>query len=275
MTPPFGPVLLHVGKLSVHWYGVLIVTGIMLGAATASYLAERHHVNPDKIWDMLLIAVIFGIIGARLYHVFSSPAVGVGWSYYKENPKAILYIWNGGLGIFGAIFGGVLGVLIYAWITHSRPLQLMDFSAPGLAIGQAIGRWGNYMNRELYGPPTTLPWGLDIPPQNRIPPYTDLSRYPLSTRFHPTFLYESIAALLLYFLLLWLAIRHDDKLKEGDLLIAYLMGYAMIRFGTEFLRPDAWMATQTLATAQVISLVLFAAGAIIMLIRHWPQRTTA
>lgn len=277
MTPPFGPILLNIANvISVHWYGVLIVTGIILGANVAAYLAKKAGKDPEIIWDMLIIVVVLAIIGARVYHVFSQPSDGLlGWSYYKENPLEALYIWNGGLGIYGAIVGGALGVLIFTTRRKLRPLQWLDFAAPGMAIGQSIGRWGNFINIELYGPPTTLPWGLHVPALHRIPPYTNLSQYPETTLFHPTFLYESLAALALCLLLLWVATRLRAKLREGDLLVAYLMGYAVIRFFTEMLRPDAWMVG-SIAAAQLIAIILFIAGAAFMLVRHlWLARRPA
>jgi phosphatidylglycerol:prolipoprotein diacylglycerol transferase len=137
----------------------------------------------------------------------------------------------------------------------------------GMPIGQSIGRWGNYMNRELYGPPTDRPWGIIIPPVARIAPYTDLTRYPESTRFHPTFLYESLATLAFCVLLLWLAKRLEDRRLPGDMLFTYIIGYGVIRFFIEYLRPDAWMAG-ALATAQVVGIVLVILGILGIAIRH-------
>ncbi|MEJ5308541.1 MAG: prolipoprotein diacylglyceryl transferase [Anaerolineae bacterium] len=274
MTPPFGPILFKIGDvLSVHWYGVLIVTGIILGANVAAYLAKKAGKDPETVWDMLILVVVLAIIGARLYHVFSRPSGGLlGWDYYKQNPLEALYIWNGGLGIYGAIIGGALGVLIFSWRKKLRPLQWLDFAAPGMAIGQSIGRWGNFVNIELYGPPTTLPWGLRVPLMYRIPPYNDLSTYPETTLFHPTFLYESLLALALCLLLLWIAVRFSHKLQEGDLLVSYLMGYAVIRFFTEMLRPDAWMVGK-IAAAQLFALIFLITGAAFLLVRHlWLPR---
>jgi phosphatidylglycerol:prolipoprotein diacylglycerol transferase len=272
MIPPFEPVIVQLGPFAIHWYGVLIVTGIMLGAVVATYLAREAGENPDYIWDGLVVAVILAVIGARLYHVFSQPAGGlIGWDYYRQNPVEIFYVWKGGLGIFGAIIGGAVGVILYAIWRRLRPLQWLDFGAPGLALGQAIGRWGNYMNRELYGPPTTLPWGLRIPAMYRIPPYTDLVKYPPDTRFHPTFLYESLGALIVFLVLFGLAVRYRDRLKEGDLLVGYLMGYSIVRFGVEFFRPDAWKIG-AIATAQLFSLGFIVLGVIFLVVRHWPAR---
>ncbi|MEA3310146.1 MAG: prolipoprotein diacylglyceryl transferase [Chloroflexota bacterium] len=275
MIPPIDPILVQFGPFAVHWYGLLIVTGIMLAATSATHLARQADEDPNHIWDMLLIAIVLGVIGARVYHVFSRPAGGlIGWDYYKANPLQALYIWNGGLGIYGAVLGGILGVLIYTRWHKLAPLKWMDFAAPGVALGQAIGRWGNYINRELYGPPTELPWGLRIPATHRIMPYSDMTQYPPETLFHPTFLYESLAALALFLILFWLGTKRYARLKAGDLLTGYLVGYAIIRFFTEMLRPDAW-TMGSLAAAQVFSLIIIGCGVIFFAIRHRPTTRNA
>jgi phosphatidylglycerol:prolipoprotein diacylglycerol transferase len=268
MQPPVSPVLVNLGPLAIHWYGLLIVTGIMLATSVAAHLARKWDQDPDHVWDMLLVVIIVGLVGARLYHVFSRPEGGlIGWPYYREHPIEILYVWNGGLGILGGVIGGALGVVLYSAFHGLSPVQWMDFAAPGVALGQAIGRWGNFINRELYGPPTDLPWGLEIPIEHRIMPYTDLAQYPPDTLFHPTFLYESLATLGLFVLLFVLGSRHHEKLRRGDLVIGYLIGYSFIRFFTEMLRPDAWLMGG-LAAAQVFSLIFLVVGVIFLVVRH-------
>jgi len=251
------PIAFTIGGIPVYWYGILIVTATMMGGWVASIEAKRRGLNPDEVWNGLTVALILGIIGARLYHVFSSPEGGsVGWSYYRQNPLAIFKIWEGGLGIYGAIIGGVLGVVLYSWLRKFDPLMWLDIGAPGLAIGQVIGRWGNFVNQELYGPPTDLPWGITI--ENRdMAPYNDLTRYPPTTRFHPLFLYESLWSLLGFALLMWIGRRFKDRLHSGEILMLYLIWYPMGRFFIEFLRPDAWMLGG-LAAAQVFALALIA-----------------
>ncbi len=268
MTPPTSPTLLNIGALSVHWYGLLIVIGILLGTNVATYLAKESGEDPDVILDMLLVAVLAGIVGARAYHVLSEPQGGLsGWSYYRENPLKVFYIWEGGLGIYGAIIGGLIGVVLFTRARRLNPWRWLDFTAPGMAIGQSIGRWGNYVNQELYGPPTTLPWGLRIPPAQRIAPYNDLTKYPPDTLFHPTFLYESLATLTLCLALLWIAIQFRERRKDGDLFILYLIGYSIIRFFIEYLRPDAWMVGG-IAAAQLLALILISVGIIVLVVRH-------
>jgi phosphatidylglycerol:prolipoprotein diacylglycerol transferase len=213
---------------------------------------------------MLMVAVILGIIGARIEYVLVQPH----WSYYRDHLAQAFYIWEGGLRIYGAIVGGAVGVLGYAYFTKLEPFKLLDFAAPGMAMGHAIGRWGNFINRELYGPPTTLPWGLEIPLQYRVSPYNDLNQYPVDTVFHPAFLYESLANLLLCLLLIWLADRFGDRLKSGTLLAGYLIGYSIIRFFMDYLRTDR-------TSAQALAVVFAVIGAAFLLVRYQPWRRTA
>lgn len=276
MKPPVDPILIRFTEnWGIHWYGVLIVSGVMLGALYAAWRANRNGDDPDHVWNALTIAIILGIIGARLYHVFSDPEGGmVGWDYYRTHPIEILYIWQGGLGIYGAIVGGLLGVALYTWRAGLRPLKWLDYGAPGLALGQAIGRWGNFINQELYGPPTNLPWGLKIDPEHRIVPYNNLEEYPPDTLFHPTFLYESLWCLLVFGVLAVVAHKFKDRLKEGDILLGYLIGYPLGRFFLEYLRPDAWMVGP-LAAAQLFAIICVVAASAILVVRHTVARTPA
>jgi phosphatidylglycerol:prolipoprotein diacylglycerol transferase len=269
MRPPVDPFLIRFTEdWGIHWYGVLIVSGVILGALYASLQARRDGGDPDHVWNALTLAVLLGLIGARLYHVFSEPEGGmVGWSYYREHPVEVLYVWEGGLGIYGAILGGLLGIVLYSWRTGLRPLRWLDYAAPGLALGQAVGRWGNFVNQELYGPPTQLPWGLMIDPAHRIVPYNDLAAYPPDTLFHPTFLYESLWCLLLFVGLAGLKRRLGSRLREGDILLGYLIGYPLGRFFLEYLRPDAWMVGP-IAAAQLFALICILASVVILILRH-------
>ena len=275
MRPPLDPILIHfTADFGIHWYGILIVSGVMLGALYASWRAKQDSENPDHVWNGLIAAIILGIIGARLYHVFSEPAGGsVGWSYYRQHPIEIVYIWHGGLGIYGAIAGGALGVMLYAWRAKLRPLQWLDYGAPGLALGQAIGRWGNFINQELYGPPTNRSWGLIIDPQFRIAPYNDLTTYPPDTLFHPTFLYESLWCLVVFIVLALIAYKWKDRLLDGDMLLGYIIGYPLGRFFIEYLRPDAWMLGP-IAAAQLFAIICVIGGVALLVVRHTILRQT-
>ena len=275
MKPPLDPILIHLGpNFGIHWYGVLIVSGVMLGAVYAAWRARQDGANPDHVWNGLIAAIILGIIGARLYHVFSNPEGGmVGWDYYRQHPAEILYIWHGGLGIYGAVVGGILGVLLYAWHAGLRPLQWLDYGAPGLALGQFIGRWGNFINQELYGPPTNSSWGLIIAPEYRIVPYNDLATYPPDTLFHPTFLYESLWCLLLFIVLAVIAQKLKDRLLGGDIVLGYVIGYPLGRFFIEYFRPDAWMIGP-LAAAQLFAIIFAVGGTALLIVRHVRARNT-
>jgi phosphatidylglycerol:prolipoprotein diacylglycerol transferase len=279
MTPPVDPTLVQIGPIAVHWYGILILTGVLLGAVYASRQAPRYGIASDHIWNGLTVAVLLGIIGARLYHVFSTPAgctpetgYACGWPWYREHPEDIPKIWLGGLGIYGAIIGGVLGVVIYARVYKLPIPRLLDLGAPGLALGQAIGRWGNFINQELYGPPTGSSWfGLRIDAEHRLPIYKDL---PPDTLFHPTFLYESLWCLALFITLVVLARKLERRLRPGDIFAGYLIGYPLGRFWIEFFRPDAWKIGP-LATAQWVALLLIALSGTYLVVRHrWARGKT-
>jgi phosphatidylglycerol:prolipoprotein diacylglycerol transferase len=271
MVPPVDPVALQIGPLAIHWYGILIVTGVFLGAYYTARQVPRKNIAPDHVWNGLIICVILGIIGARLYHVFSSPqGGGVGWSYYRENPIEIINFWDGGfqgLGIWGAIAGGVVGVIVYARYHRLPVVTLLDLAAPALALGQAIGRWGNFINQELYGPPTGSSWwGVRIDAAHRLDRYP-VGQYPEGTLFHPTFLYESLWCLALFVGLHIVSRKLEKRLLPGDILAGYVVGYSLGRFGTEFLRPDAWVLGP-LATAQWIGLFLAVGGVAFLVVRH-------
>jgi phosphatidylglycerol:prolipoprotein diacylglycerol transferase len=193
-----------------------------------------------------------------------------GWPWYQNHPVDALLIWNGGLGIFGAVLAGALVVFIYVRRNKLSLGRYLDIAAPALLIGQAIGRWGNFVNQELYGPPTTLPWGIPIDAVHRYGPYTDLNQYPVETTFfHPLFLYESLLNLI-GFVVLVLVARKWQRVKDGDLILLYMIWYGVVRAIVESFRFDAW-TIGSIATAQWISIVLIVIGAVGLVIRHRPR----
>jgi len=230
------------GEFILHYYGIMLMLGAVAGAWVASLELKRRGHDPEMIWDLLIYLIIGGVIGARLWHVLTpTPASGLTTYYYLTHPLDIFEIWKGGLGIPGTIIGGLVALYFYVRKYPSISfLEWTDFAAPGLALGQAIGRWGNFFNQELYGSPTTLPWGIKITDANaRVAPFNDLTKYPLDvTRFHPLFFYESILDLANMFLLIWITRRYGNKLKQGDVFLVYLIFYPTIRFFLEFLRVD-------------------------------------
>src|SRR5919202_2479634 len=182
--------------LPIYWYGIMIVLGAVAGAFVATREAKRRGLDPEHVGNALLFALVLGVIGARLYHVLSDVAQGDPLGYFSKdtasNLLAILNPRSGGLGIFGAVVGGLLGLYLYTRFAKLRFWQWVDIAMPGLAVGQATGRWGNFFNQELYGYPTNLPWGIPIDAAHRLPQFAG---GPADTRFHPTFLYESLAML--------------------------------------------------------------------------------
>src|SRR5450432_60552 len=238
----------------------------MLGMAVGTWVTARRArgrgLDEDFVWNGLLWAVVPGLIGARLYHVLTpSPASGLSLQYYLQNPLQILAVWNGGLGIYGAIVGGVFGILLYCR-RHKQPVLLwVDLAVPGMALGQAIGRWANFVNNELYGAPTTLPWAITIPLDKRVPGYEQFST------FHPLFLYESLWNLGAFVALILIERRFRDRIRTGDLLLMYLMSYATIRFFLDFVRLDS-NGLGFVTTAQLVSLVVFVCAAVILFVRH-------
>ncbi|MBN1934430.1 MAG: prolipoprotein diacylglyceryl transferase [Anaerolineae bacterium] len=262
------PVAFQIGSLTIYWYGILIVISVLVGAYVAMLQARRYGQEPERVWDALLICLILGVIGARLYHVFSTPqGNAVGWPYYREDPAAILRIWEGGLGLLGAILGGALGLAIYAKLAKIPTLVWLDIAAPALLLAQTVGRWGNYINQELYGPPTTLPWGIPIAADYRIAPFNDLAQYPPETLFQPVFLYESLWCMIGFVLLWWAIGRFKSVLRAGDAFLLYVIWYAVGRFGIEALRPDAWMFGP-IAAAQVFCAIAFVGALAAFIIRR-------
>lgn len=222
------PVLLSIGPVSVHWYGLLMVVGLGLGYMAARYWWERAGRGRKDFDDLFFHLALWGFVGARLYHVLNE--VG----FYFRNPGSIFAIWNGGLAIHGAILAGVL--VLYVFYRKGRigsPLLVADISVVGLVIGQAIGRWGNYFNQELFGSPSSAAWSIPIAFENRPPGYE------LAEFFHPTFLYESLGALVLFALLWMLHTRRVEKgMRVGVITSVYLLGYSILRIIMETFRID-------------------------------------
>lgn len=270
MYPPVDPILIELGPLAIRWYGLLIMTGILVATWVAGRYVARRGLDSATVWDLLLWILIPGVIGARLYYVFiQSPRGPGGLDRYLANPIEIVQVWQGGLHIFGGvIFGGIALVLYARWQKLKLPIYL-DAIGLGLPLGQAIGRWANFINQELYGPPTTLPWGLRIDPEHRIAPYNDMATYPESARFHPLFLYESLWNFLGFGLLFWASRRFAGRLRDGDIFLLYLIWYPLGRFGLEFLRTDSWFFPGTpFNTVHLLSFAAVVGAAVALYLRH-------
>jgi len=244
---------IHIGFLYFRFYGMIIMFGVLVAALLARRLMKEIDQDPELVWDALIWVLILGAIGARLYHVFTP--------YYLTHPLEILMTWQGGLGWPGALIGGFLGMLIFA---RRRKLSLgilADIASPGVAIAHAIGRWGNFINQELYGPPCDLPWCIPIRPENRMLEYRQFER------FHPLFLYESLWNLANGLVLLWLWRKQRDRLKEGDIFIIYLMNYSFGRFLLEFIRLD-FVPLYGINFNQIVFLAVVIGGGVFLYLRH-------
>lgn len=233
--------------------------------------------NPDHVWNAIIWALIFAVIGARLYHVLTpSPSMAAYGIYspldYFRQPAQLLNLRAGGLGIYGGIAGGALGLYIYTRRAGIPMLPWSDLAVVGLALGQAIGRWGNFFNQELYGRPTDLPWAVHIDPNYRLPAYAEFST------FHPAFLYESIWSLLAFLLLYRLAKHAGDRLLPGELTALYLILYAVGRTLLELTRLDSRTVVlggvdTHLAVATLVSMVVAVVAGGLVLVRR--SRTAA
>ncbi len=250
------PTGFQLGPIYIYYYGIILMIGALAGGWLASVEARRKGVNPEIVWDGLIWALIAGIIGARLWHVFTPPQSmveqGITTYWYLMHPLDFLNTRQGGLGIPGAVIGGLTGLYLFSRRRKINFLQLTDIGAPGLALGQAIGRWGNFVNQELYGSPTTLPWAVHIDAKNRLPGFETIETY------HPLFLYEALWSLGNLIVLLWMGRKYENRLKDGDIFLTYLIIYPLGRFFLEFLRLDAAYlgginANQTLMAVVAIS----------------------
>jgi phosphatidylglycerol---prolipoprotein diacylglyceryl transferase len=222
------------GPFYVRFYGIILMLGALAGAWLATRQAKRRGFAPEIVWDLLTYLLIGGIIGARLWHILTPPpSSGITAAWYLTHPLDAFAIWKGGLGIPGAVIGGVIVLYFYARRHNLNFPEWTDIAAPSLALGQAIGRWGNFFNQELYGAPTDLPWKIFIDPDHRLANYLDVEYY------HPLFLYEAIWNLANMFLLLWASRRYAGRLKHGDIFLIYLVVYPIGRFLLDFLRLDA------------------------------------
>lgn len=250
-SPPASWSSFSVGPLTIHLYALCIVAGIVV----ATWLTERRWVArgglPGQVLDVVLWAVPFGIVGARLYHVFSSPDAYFG---PQGEPIRALYIWNGGLGIWGGVALGAVGAWIGCRRAGMRLAPFADAVAPGLLIAQGIGRLGNYVNQELFGAPTTLPWGLEIDPQFRP------DGFGAEATFHPTFLYEMLWVFAAAALLVW----WDRRTRQGHgrVFWAYVALYTLGRVWIEALRIDPAEQVLGLRLNVWTSVLIFAVGVV-------------
>ncbi len=224
------PVAFQIFGLEVRWYGILIATGVLIGAILAIREAKRVGLDEETLMDFLIWEVPLCLVGARLYYVIFS------WDMYRDNPIEALNIRNGGLAIHGAIIMAIIVAVIFTKIRKIDFWRIADVCAPSLILAQSIGRWGNYINQEAHGGPTNLPWGIMV---NGV-------------KVHPTFLYESIWNFLVFLFLIWY--RKNKQKVKGEVFLLYISLYSFIRFFIEGLRTDSLMLGP-IRVAQLVSII--------------------
>ncbi|MGG1686775.1 prolipoprotein diacylglyceryl transferase [Pseudalkalibacillus sp. NRS-1564] len=252
---PLDRVALELGPISIYWYGIIIAFGAYLGLLLAMRETKRQGLPKETFVDLILWAVPIAIISARIYYVIFQ------WSYYKDNPGDIFAIWEGGIAIHGALIGSVITAIIF---TRKRGLsfwKIADIAAPSIILGQAIGRWGNFMNQEAHGGPVTRAFLENL----MLPDFIINQMYIDGTYYHPTFLYESlwnIAGVVL------LVILQRTGVKRGEVFLTYVTWYSIGRLYIEGLRTDSLMLTESLRVAQVISVVLIIVSIALIIYRR-------
>jgi prolipoprotein diacylglyceryl transferase len=258
LPSPASPVIFEVGPFALRYYGLFIALGIVAATWLTGRELIRKDYDPTLALDSLFLVVPLGFIGARVYHVITD------YDLYADDPiPGVFEVWNGGLGIYGAVAGGFLGLVLFGLFRGVSPLILADAAAPGLILAQAIGRWGNYFNQELFGRPSDFPWAIRIAPENRPAQFADVET------FHPTFLYESVWNLLVCLALLWIARRFANRLRDGDMILLYVSFYSVGRFFVETLRVDpAFLIGGSIRGNLFVSSLLALGCAMILLLRH-------
>ena len=246
--------------VNIYFYGVILALAILVGTFVADYAGRRYFgLKKEAIIELSPYLIFFGIIGARLYYCLLNA------DFYLRFPTEILAIRHGGISIHGAIFGGLIGLLIYAKRHKQNPIRLCDVSVLGLSLAQAIGRWGNFFNSEAFGKPTELPWKLYIAPQYRPIPYTGYEY------FHPAFLYESILDLLIFGILFFI-VQRGNSFKEGNICLYYLILYSIARILVEACRIDSVRYILGIPVAIIVSAGIIFVSVILLLWQNIPKK---
>jgi phosphatidylglycerol:prolipoprotein diacylglycerol transferase len=255
------PIAIQLGPLPVYWYGIAYAVGLAVSYLVLVRQARRFGQDPEIVGNGIIVIAVAALIGGRLYHVVDQ------WQLYQDDLLRIVLPPYSGLGVYGGLIAGILAFVLLVRYHRVDPWTWADVVAPALFTMQAIGRWGNFFNQELYGPPTNLPWGIAIDCAHRVAAYSCADYPEGTTAFQPLFLYESISGLVGAAILIWLSRRRPYRLRAGDQILIFFIWYAAVRFVLENLRTGNWFVGG-IPTAQIMS-VLFALGAfLILLYRH-------
>ena len=250
------PIALQLGPISIRWYAICIVTGVILAVYLSMKEAPRKRINPDDIIDFILIAFPLAIIGARLYYVIFE------WGYYSQHPAEIFAVWNGGIAIYGGLLTGALVLYLFSHRRMIDTIDFLDIAAPSVMIAQSIGRWGNFTNQEAHGEAVTRAFleGLHLP--NFIIEQMHID----GVYYHPTFLYESLWSFVGVLILFYL--RRRKGVKVGEIMSGYLLWYSFGRFFIEGMRTDSLWMFGIIRISQLVSIVLFLLGIAIIVVRR-------
>jgi prolipoprotein diacylglyceryl transferase len=244
----------HLGPLRVTFYGILVMSGVVVAWLVTRNRFVARGGSAEVAERIVIRVVVWGFIGARIAYVSTH------LSRFEGEWWKVIAIWEGGIAIFGGLTAGAIAMYVYSKKYGASFPDFLDSVAPAVPFAQAIGRWGNYFNQELFGTPTDLPWGLEIEPQNRPSQYTEFET------FHPTFLYESILNVSLAFLIIWIGNRYPSM--RGRLIGVYFLGYGVIRFSMELIRTDTTFRFLGLSRNAWVSIAVMILGAIVL----WSKR---
>lgn len=245
MTLTISPVAFKLGNLSVKWYGVIMAMAIILAVSMAIVEGRKRQIESDDFMDLLLWAVPIGYVGARIYYVIFE------WNYYSQHLDQIIAIWNGGIAIYGGLLAGLAVLLVFCYKRMLPPFLMLDVITPGVMAAQILGRWGNFINQEAHGGPTTLAFLQSLHLPNFI-----ISQMKIGGIYYqPTFLYESFFNLIGLLIILFL--RHKKHLfKQGEIFMLYLAWYSVVRFFVEGMRTDSLYLMGSIRVSQMLSVIL-------------------
>ncbi|QNQ80721.1 prolipoprotein diacylglyceryl transferase [Lactobacillus sp. PV034] len=257
MTLLLSPIAFNIGPVTVKWYGIIMATAVLVATLIAIQEGKRRNIAPDDFIDLLLWAVPIGFVCARIYYVVFE------WGYFSQHPSEIIAIWNGGIAVYGGLLGGLIVLIIFCKKRNLSVWLMLDIIAPGVMAAQIIGRWGNFMNQEAHGSPTTLAYLQSLHLPNFIIQQMRIN----GVYYQPTFLYESFFNLI--GLILILCLRHKKHLfKQGEIFLSYVIWYSIVRFFVEGMRTDSLYIWNTIRVSQALSVVLFVAAIIIWIYRR-------
>jgi phosphatidylglycerol---prolipoprotein diacylglyceryl transferase len=251
------PVLFSIGPIKIFWYGLILVTAMLFAMFIFLRLSKKYNLDREIMIDLVFWVIVSGIIGARLYDVLLE------FPYYSKSPLAIFKIWQGGLAIHGAIIAGAIVIWYFARKQKISFWLIASIIVPALALAQAIGRWGNYFNQELFGYPTGLPWGIPIEVFRRPADYLS------DVYFHPVFLYESVGNLFIFIFLIIVNRKInilEKPLWQKIIPLCYFIAYSILRFSMEFIRIDSTPVVAGLRWPQIISFMIFSTSLVYLFI---------